>query len=119
MRLGVTGFRALLCVGWAILLWVSIRAVAAMGLGTAGTVFISDFGHPWRAQFNTDFTLHLLLMAAWMIYRSKNWVVGVVCAVLTMNLGGMFTLAYVLVVSIQAKGDIRKLLLGSRFPAVA
>jgi hypothetical protein len=119
MRVGLTGFRALLCVGWAILLFVSIKAVSTMGAGVAGKVFIGDFSHPWRAQFNTDFTIHLLLVAAWMIYRSKNWLVGLVFGFLAINLGGVFTLAYILVASIQAKGDFRKVLLGSRFPAVA
>ena len=114
MRIGLTVFRVLLCIGWAILLVVSVYAVRSMGLGAAGTVFMADFAHPWRAQFNTDFTLHLLLVASWMIYRAQSWVLGVICAVLAINLGGVFTLAYLLVASFQAKGDLRKLLLGAR-----
>ena len=62
----------------------------------------------------TDFSLHLLLVAAWMIYRSRSWVVGIICAILAINLGGVFTLAYLIVVSVQAKGDMRKVLLGAR-----
>jgi hypothetical protein len=113
-RVGLTVFRLLLCAGWAVLLVVSVQAVRHMGVGAAGSVFVADFAHPWRAQFNTDFSLHLLLVAAWMIYRSRFWVVGVICAVLAINLGGLFTLAFLLVASIQAKGDFRKVLLGAR-----
>jgi hypothetical protein len=112
MRLGLTIFRLALCLGWIILFVISWEAVSRMGFGAAGGVFIGDFAHPWRAQFNADFALHLLLVAAWMIYRSKSWVVGVICAVLAINLGGVFTFAYLLVVSIQTRGDMRKLLLG-------
>ena len=49
-----------------------------------------------------------------MIYRSRSWVVGIICAILAINLGGVFTLAYLIVVSVQAKGDMRKVLLGAR-----
>lgn len=112
MRLGMNVFRLLLSVGWAALLLVSVRAVTTMGVGGAGGVFIGDFAHPWRAQFNTDFSLYLLLAAAWMVYRARSWVLGLVWAVLAINLGGLFTLAYLLVASIQAKGDMRKVLLG-------
>jgi hypothetical protein len=49
-----------------------------------------------------------------MIYRSRSWVVGLICAILAINLGGVFTLVYLLVVSVQAQGDMRKVLLGVR-----
>lgn len=114
MRAGVVLFRAALCVGWLALFWVTIGAARRMGVNAAGTVFFGDFAHPWRAQFNTDFSLHLLLVAAWMIYRSRSWFVGIVCALLAINLGGLFTLAYILVASIRTGGDVRALLLGDR-----
>ena len=112
MRPGLTLFRLALVVAWLVIFWISLQAVSRMGFGPAGSVFIGDFAHPWRAQFNGDFAIHLMLVAAWMIYRSKSWVVGLVCALLAINLGGVFTLAYVLVVSFQTDGDMRKLLLG-------
>jgi hypothetical protein len=119
MGVGLASFRLLLCLGWAVLLVVSVHAVEAMGFGAAGSVFMSDFAHPWRAQFNTDFSLHLLLVAAWMIYRSRLWVVGVVCAVLAVNLGAIFTLPYILVATFHARGDLTKVLLGHRAPPIA
>ena len=114
MRIGTLAFRLMLCVGWAVLLFVSIHAVKAMGMGAAGAVFIGDFAHPWRAQFNTDLSLYLLLTAAWMVYRSRNWAIGLVWALLAVNLGSLVTLAYLLVASIHARGDMRVVLLGHR-----
>jgi hypothetical protein len=112
MRIGLFLFRLALCVAWVVLFWVSFRAVSRMGFGAAGGVFIGDFAQPWRAQFNADFALHLLLIATWLVYRARSWWVGLIWAVLAINLGGVFTLAYLLVVSFQTKGDIRELLLG-------
>jgi hypothetical protein len=119
MRVGAIVFRLLLALGWAVLFYVSVQAIRLMGVGAAGTVFVADFAHPWRAQFNTDFSLHLLLVAAWMVYRSRPWFVGLICGVLAINLGGVFTLAYLLAVSIRAKGDMRKVLLGWRAETAA
>ncbi|MDB5445716.1 MAG: hypothetical protein JWQ97_1033 [Phenylobacterium sp.] len=117
MRMGTNIFRVLLALGWALLIYVSVQAVRQMGFGAAGEVFLGDLGHPWRAQFNTDFGLHLLLVAAWMVYRSRPWFVGLICGLLAINLGGVFTLAYLLAVSIRAQGDMRKVLLGWRAEA--
>jgi len=112
VRNGSTFFRLLLCVGWLVLLVVSVKAVSAMGVDAAGQTFFNDFSHPWRAQFNTDFGLHLLLVAAWMLWRSRSLVAGLLAGLLAIGLGGLFTLVFLLVVSTQEKGDLRKVLLG-------
>jgi hypothetical protein len=49
-----------------------------------------------------------------MIYRERSRRVGVACAVLTLLLGALFSLAYVLAASLRARGDARVLLLGER-----
>ena len=85
-----------------------------MGINAAGTVFIADFSHPWRAQFGTDFAIHLLLVASWLVWRSRSWLVGIICAVLAINLGSLFTLAFILVSMLRNGGDLRKVLLGYR-----
>jgi len=114
MNVGSTAFRALLCVGWIILFVLSYQAVVQMGIGVAGPVFFADFAHPWRAQFNADFAIHLLAASTWMIYRSPSWWIGVLCAVLEINFGALFLLTYLLAASVAAKGDYRRVLLGSR-----
>jgi hypothetical protein len=118
MRPGTLIFRSLLGIGWLALFAVTIRAVARMGAGAAGPVFFSDFAHPWHAQFDTDLGLHLLLAAAWMVYRSHSLLVGLICAVLAINFGALFTLGYLLVVSIAASGNMRLVLLGARAAAI-
>ena len=114
MSTGKKIFAAVLCAAWAVLLWVSVHAVTSMGIGAAGAVFVGDFAQPWRAQFGTDFSIHLLLVAAWMVWRSRFWPLGLICGVLAINFGGLFTLAYILVAMVRSQGDMRLVLLGAR-----
>ena len=105
------GLRLFVLAAWVVLLAVTWRAAAELGLG-AGNVFFSDFSHPWRAQFNADLSLHLLLFAVWVFWRERSKPLGVVCAVLCV-LGGIFTFLYFLVALYRARGDARVLLLGA------
>lgn len=111
---GLVVFQVLLAVGWVVLTYVSVQAVRQSGFAASGSTFLGDFAHPWRAQYNTDLFLHLLLVATWMVYRSRIWWVGVICGLLAIQGGAVFTLAYLLVISLRAKGDLRKVLLGWR-----
>ena len=77
-----------------------------------GNIFFTDFSHPWRAQFNTDFSIHLFLMAAWIAYREPRRLLGAMLAVLSVLGGGAISLLYILVASYRARGDVRALLLG-------
>lgn len=113
-RAGATALATVAGVGWILLFRVSAHAVAAMGMHAAGAVFIGDFAQPWRAQFNTDFTIHLLMVAAWMVWRSQSWVIGLLCGVLAINLGALFTIPYAALAVYRARGDIRAALLGAR-----
>ena len=105
------GFRAFIALGWIVLVAVSWRAVAEMGLD-GGAVFLSDFSQPWRAQFYTDLSLHLLLFAVWVFWREQSKLVGIACAVLC-AFGGVFTFPYLFVSLLRSQGDTRALLLGS------
>jgi hypothetical protein len=106
----MTIFRGFLIVGWLLLFYVTAHAFVALG-ADGGMVFISDFAHPWRAQFNTDFSLHIVLVALWMFWREPSKAVGLLCALGAMA-GGVFTLLYLLIATFRAGGDPRKLLLG-------
>ena len=81
-------------IAWLYLFALSAYAIGQMGFDAAGAVFLGDFVHPWRAQFNADFSIHLLLMAAWMVWRSRSWPVGLVCGLLTICMGALFLLPY-------------------------
>lgn len=104
-------FRTALGIVWLVLMVISVRAVQQLGLDGMN-IFISDFSQPWRAQFYTDFSIHLVLIVLWIIYREPNRWVGIVCAALAGMLGSVFTLAYLFIATFRSDGDFRKLLLG-------
>lgn len=106
----MTALRAYLALGWLLLMGVTVWAINTMGLDSAN-VFFSDFVHPWRAQFYTDFLLHVGPVAAWVYWRESSKLTGALCALGTL-MGGVFTLLYVLVATSRAGGDARRLLLG-------
>jgi hypothetical protein len=108
----MTMLRAFLLVAWVIAAVTMVWGVTAMGMSAAGDVFIGDFAHPWRAQFNADFLAHLILMAAWIFYREPSPVGRYVCAPAAIFLGGAFSFLYIVVAATRAGGEPRKLLLG-------
>jgi hypothetical protein len=110
----VTLLRPFLLIVWAAVAAVTAWALLEHGLVEAPRTFVSDLAHPWRAQFYADLEAHLLLVGAWMIYRERLPLVGVASAVATLLLGALFSFPYVLVASIRAQGDMRRLLLGAR-----
>lgn len=108
----MTVLRIFLAAAWLAIAYVTIRAVSELGV-TGGNIFFSDFSQPWRAQFNTDFGVHLLLVGGWIFYREKSPVAGGLCGIGAIFLGGFFSMAYILVATIRAKGDARVILLGN------
>lgn len=110
-------FRIALAAAWLRLLMVTIDAGQTLGWDKAGDFFFGDMAHPWRAQFNTDFFCMLLLIAVWMVWRSKSRLLGVLFAVLSIMGGCLFTFAYLLVQSFRAKGNMAAVLLGRHYSA--
>lgn len=112
----MTVFRVVLFLAWVLLAVVSWHAIAVLGL-EGGNIFFTDFAHPWRAQFNTDLSLHLVIFAVWVWWREASPPVGWLCA-LGAFLGGLFTLMYLLAATYRANGDLRVLLLGKHARAM-
>jgi hypothetical protein len=108
-------FRVAVAVAWLIVTWISVAAVSQMGFGAASDIFIGDFAHPWRAQFNADFSAHLLLMAGWIIFREKRLLVAMSFGAAGILFGGVFSLAYIFVATFRCEGSFQRLLLGERF----
>ena len=106
--------RILLVVGWALVLWATLRA-ANMGLGLAGDFFFGDMSHPWRGQFNIDFIAHLLLAALWLWWTEKNRLAAPFVGLFTILGGGLFSFAYLLVRSFKSDGSVGHLLLGRHY----
>ena len=102
--------KAVLIVFWIALTGITIYAILSLG-SESGVVFFTDLSHPWRAQFNTDFLMHIILFAIWVFYREESKVVGLIAALLSL-LGGLFTFLYLVVAVYRSNGDVKKLLLG-------
>lgn len=111
----MSAFKLVVVLLWAAMIAVTAYAVHALG-SDGGMVFFDDFAHPWRAQFNTDFLIHLLLFAGWVFWRERSRAAGAVCALLCL-MGGLFTLPYLLWSLHRANGDFKALLLGAHAPA--
>ncbi|GGI84155.1 hypothetical protein GCM10007973_20870 [Polymorphobacter multimanifer] len=94
-------------------------AYTAMVIGNHGLnllpVFFGDMASlAWPGQFNLDFFGYLLLSAIWVAWRHHFTPAGLGLAALA-SVGGMLFLSiYLLIVSAQARGDIRAILLGAR-----
>lgn len=112
--MGMTLFRAVLVVAWLVIFYISVEAVRWIGVMPSFDIFIGDYSNWWRAQFHTDFLIHAVLAAIWMLYRTKNLFLGFVLALLAINLGSLFTLVYIFALTFTTKGDVRALLLGDR-----
>lgn len=109
----MAGLRFFLIVAWAVIMVITYNAWGADG-GIAGDVFMSDIkALSWRAQFNVDFLVHLVLLGTWVAWRNRFRPIGVALGVFCVLGGGAFAV-YIFVASIQAKGSVQKLLLGQR-----
>lgn len=115
----MSGFRTLLIALWLGVAAVTVWPLATMGLWAGLETFFGDLSHPWRAQFYADLEAHLILLAVWMVWRERSTGVGLACAAATMLTGALFTLPYLLVASVKAKGEAAALLLGARRRAAA
>jgi hypothetical protein len=104
-------FRVALVVAWVLLAFITWRAIAVLG-SDASYIIFDDFSHPWRAQYYTDFILHVLLVASWVFWRERSKAVGAACALACIGGGALISLLYVFIATYRAGGDSRKLLLG-------
>jgi hypothetical protein len=100
-----------LIVAWAALAFITWRAITLLG-SDGSYIFLSDLAQPWRAQFYTDFVLHVTLVAGWIVWREPSKIVGVLSALACLAGGALVTLLYVFVTTYRAGGDARVLLLG-------
>lgn len=104
-------FRIALAVAWAVLAFITWRAIALLGSDAASILF-EDFSHPWRAQYYSDFIVHVLLVSGWVFWREQSKAVGAACALACLGGGALISLLYIFIATFRAGGDPRKLLLG-------
>lgn len=106
------GFRVLLAVMFAGISAYTAVVVARHGLDLL-PVFFGDMAEmAWPGQFNLDFMGMLTLSALWVGWRHGFSAGGLGLAVLAFFFGAPFLTVYLLATSVQAKGDMREILLG-------
>lgn len=79
------------------------------------SVFFGDLvAMKWPGQFNFNFLNYLLLSGIWIAWRHRFSAIGIILGLIASVLGILFFAPYLLVISIQAKGDAKQILLGDR-----
>ena len=109
----MTAFRALLIVLWALIVGYTAIVIANHGMGLLNIFFGDMAAMGWPGQFNLDFMSMLTLSGLWVAWRHHFSAAGVVLGVLAFFGGAFFLTAYLLVVDLQTKGDVKQLLLGT------
>lgn len=103
------------------ILLASIIAVVLMYTGIVGTThgwnfmpgFFADIlAMTWPGQFNLDFSCLLLLAGLWLGWRHHFSALGIALGLAELLGGAPFLCTYLLVTSLQVKGDVKVLLIG-------
>ncbi len=110
----MTAFRAAL-----VLLWLAVAGYTAVVVAHHGIdlvrVFFSDFrAMGWPGQFDLDFLGMLLLSGLWVAWRDDFSARGLSLGLLAAVGGILFLATYLLVLSFQANGNMKQVLLGAR-----
>ena len=110
----MTLFRILLMAMFAALSAYTGVTIAHQGM-TLFSVFFGDMGRmAWPGQFNLDFMFMLTFSALWVAWRHRFTAGGLALAVLAFFLGSSFLCVYLMVISLAARGDVRRMLVGDR-----
>ena len=105
-------FRILLVALWAILAAYSVIVIGKHGWGLLGVFFGDMPAMGWPGQFNLDFMIMLTLSALWVTWRHEFSGAGLLLGVTAFFGGALFLTAYLFIVSMVAKGDLKEVLLG-------
>jgi hypothetical protein len=108
----VTAFRVLLIAMCAILVGYTGVVIANHGMGLINVFFGDMAAMGWPGQFNLDFMFMLTLSALWVAWRHQFSGAGLALGVLAFFGGSLFLTTYLVIVSGQARGDIKEVLLG-------
>ncbi len=107
-------FQLLLIALWLLLVVYTGVVIARHGIDLL-PVFFGDMAKvAWPGQFNLDFMCFLVLSALWTAWRSGFSARGLALALVAFFAGAGFLLPYLLWLTITARGDMRRVLLGVR-----
>lgn len=108
----MTSLRIFLIVSTVIIFALTIYVVITKGVNWPVVYFGDLLQFDWRSQFNTDFLIHLFLLATWISWREGFTAKGFVFGFLSIFMGGMFGFPYLLHATYKAGGDPKLVLLG-------
>ena len=108
----MTAFRVFLVVLWAIIVVYTGLVMVNHGTGLLAVFFGDMAAMGWPGQFNLDFLFMLMLSGLWVAWRHRFSSAGLLLALLAVFLGSLFLTTYLFIVSSQAKGDMKEVLLG-------
>ncbi|WP_210472525.1 hypothetical protein [Vibrio crassostreae] len=106
-------FRIFLAILWLALSVYTAVVVSNYGMGLLPIFFGDILAMTWPGQFNLDFMFMLALSALWVGWRHQFSAGGLALVFLAFIGGASFLTVYLLVLSYQAEGDMKKVLLGS------
>jgi len=105
-------FRTLLVLILAVLVFYTAIVVVNHGIGLLPIFFGDMLKMGWPGQFNLDFMFMLTLSALWTVWRHRFSETGFILACLAFFGGSLFLATYLLVLSWQTNGDMKRVLLG-------
>lgn len=108
----MTPLRLFLILSWVLITGLTLYIMVQQGFNWPAVLLADLFSTTWRAQFNADFILHILLFCSWIYWREDSKLTGGIYAFLAI-FGAVFSFVYLLIATYKAKGDMRTLLLGS------
>jgi hypothetical protein len=102
----------LLVVLWVVLVGYTAIVIANHGMGLLSVFFGDMAAMGWPGQFNLDFMSLLTLSGLWVAWRHQYSGAGLALGALAFFGGGLFLTTYLLIVTAQCNGDVKKVLLG-------
>jgi hypothetical protein len=109
----MTAFRAFLIFVWIAIVGYTAIVISNHGLGLMGVFFGDMKTMAWPGQFNFDFMFMLMFSSLWVTWRHEFSPLGFLLGLLALFFGSMFLATYLLILSWQSQGDMKKILLGN------
>ncbi|MDJ0517080.1 MAG: hypothetical protein QNJ74_12780 [Trichodesmium sp. MO_231.B1] len=91
---------------------VTVYAVATKGINWPAVYFGDLLNLDWRSQFNSDFLIHLFLLATWISWREGFTIKSFIFGFFSIFMGGMFSFPYLLYATYKARGKPKEILFG-------
>jgi len=105
-------FRLFLCILFLSLLTYTFITISNHGWNLLPVFFGDMKAMTWPGQFNFDFFGFLLLSGIWTSWRNDFSHSGIALGLMAVFGGVLFLSAYLLYLSFQTQGDIRRMMLG-------